>query len=507
MIFNSYDYALFLPVVLFLYWRLKHGQQNLLLLVASYVFYGAWDYRFLGLMATSTATDFVVGRLLGSTTDERKRKRIFFISLAVNLGILGFFKYFNFFVDSGASLLTSLGVDAHPPVLRILLPIGISFYTFHGISYTFDVFRREIEPAQSLLDFALFVSYFPQLVAGPIGRASVQLPQFQNERRSPSLERVRSGLFLILLGLFKKVVIADAVAPFVNTAFNGAKHAPSATILLGVYGFALQIYGDFSGYSDIARGSSRLFGIELLRNFDQPYLSRNITEFWRTWHISLSTWLRDYLYVPLGGNRRGRFATYRNLMITMLLGGLWHGAKWTFVIWGGLHGAYLGIHRMMARRARQPVPVAGGDPAALGSEAAVRVQAGTAPGDIEEVRAPHTGEPPPFSLRRDFWAALGTFHIVCFAWIFFRAETFHQAFDVIAGILSFRRGTPGPDMLTVLGFAAVASFLIDYYQRNRSEAAIINWSPAARGLLYGIFAVAIILFSGGSPVPFIYFQF
>jgi alginate O-acetyltransferase complex protein AlgI len=490
LIFNSYEYALFLPVVLLLYWRLPHRAQNAMLLVASYIFYGAWNYRFLGLMALSTGTDYTVGRLLGATDDPRRRKRIFLISLAVNLGVLGFFKYFNFFVDSGAAFIRGLGLQAHPPTLRILLPIGISFYTFHGISYTFDVFRREIEPARNLLDFALFVSFFPQLVAGPIGRAQVQLPQFQRPRPAPSAERFRSGIFLILLGLFKKIVIADSVAPFVNAAFGGARTAGAAPLLIGVYAFALQIYGDFSGYSDIARGSSRLFGIELLRNFDQPYLSRNITAFWRTWHISLSTWLRDYLYVPLGGNRGSKFATYRNLMLTMLFGGLWHGTKWTFVMWGGLHGAYLCVHRLMGTRSRASAPPA------------------TVVDDGEDVRAPHTAPPPTFSARRDLLPALATFHIVCFAWIFFRADSFRQAFDVLTGIVTLRGGSPGLDAVARVGLAAVAILLIDLYQRNKgSETAPLAWSPIRRGALYFSFGFLIILFSGGTSVPFIYFQF
>lgn len=506
MIFNSYEYVLFLPVVLGLYWLLRHRRQNQLLLVASYLFYGAWDYRFLGLMAASTLTDFTVGRLLARTEEERRRKRIFLISLAVNLGILGFFKYFNFFVDSGADLLRSLGLQANPPTLSVLLPVGISFYTFHGISYTFDVYRREITPVRNLLDFALFVAYFPQLVAGPIGRAQVQLPQFEHPRRRPSWDRIRSGLFLIMLGLFKKIAIADALAPTVNAAFKGAEAASSSSLLLGVYAFALQIYGDFSGYSDIARGTSRLFGIELLRNFDQPYLSRNITEFWRTWHISLSTWLRDYLYVPLGGNRMGKLATYRNLMITMLLGGLWHGANWTFVIWGGLHGAYLSVHRAITRRARQAAPIGGpvGE-LPVGSQLDARVEAGS---DIEEVRAPHTEAPPPFNLRRDLLPAFATFNLVCFAWIFFRASSFDQAFDVVSGIFSFRKGAPGMDALVLVGLAGVVVFLIDLYQRNRRSETILLAAPAlVRGVLYGGLIASIIVFSGGSPVPFIYFQF
>jgi len=489
VVFNSLEYALFLPVVLGLYWLLPHRPQNALLLVASYVFYGAWDVRFLGLMMVSTVTDFTVGRLLARTDDDARRKRIFMISLIVNLGILGFFKYFNFFIDSAAGLLQGLGLQPNLPTLRVLLPIGISFYTFHGISYTFDVYRRHIDATDDLLTFACFVAYFPQLVAGPIGRAHIQLPQFEQSRKRPPAEDVRSALFLILLGLFKKVAIADGLAPFVSRAFGSASSAGAPTLLIGMYAFALQIYGDFSGYSDIARGSSRLFGIELIKNFDQPYLSRNITQFWRTWHISLSTWLRDYLYVPLGGNRRGELAVYRNLMITMLLGGLWHGARWTFVIWGGLHGIFLAAHRAFSKR--RPA-----------------VESERLPARPVEERGRVREGPPPFRAR-DILPALGTFHLVCLAWIFFRADSFHQAFNFIAGILTFRHhGKIDANAVWILAFAVVAILVIDLVQRNEgTDTPVITWRPVLRGVAYATLLVPIILFSGGATVPFIYFQF
>ena len=323
MVFNSLQYAVFLPVVFVVYWRLKRRGQNLFLLGASWLFYGLWDWRFLGLMWLTTAVDYTVGRYLAAHDDARQRKHAFAISLGLNLVVLGFFKYFNFFLGSAADLLDAVGLQANGPALRVLLPIGISFYTFHGISYTFDVYRRDIEPAHNVLDFAVFVAYFPQLVAGPIGRAHIQLPQFEHDRPPLRWEQARSGLALILLGLFKKIVIADALAPYVNDVFARPGDFSWITLVAGTWGFALQIYGDFAGYSDIARGSSRLLGIELPINFEQPYLSRNPTVFWRTWHISLSNWLRDYLYIPLGGNRGKRSATYRNLMLTMLIGGLY----------------------------------------------------------------------------------------------------------------------------------------------------------------------------------------
>jgi D-alanyl-lipoteichoic acid acyltransferase DltB (MBOAT superfamily) len=310
------------------------------------------------------------------------------------------------------------------------------------------------------------VAFFPQLVAGPIGRAQLQLPQFQRERVPPRTEQLRSAAFLILLGLFKKVAIADAVAPYVNDAFSGG--AGWVTLLVGVYAFALQIYGDFSGYSDIARGSSRLLGIELPLNFEQPYLSQNITEFWQRWHISLSNWLRDYLYIPLGGNRGSELRTYRNLMLTMLLGGLWHGAAWTFVVWGAIHGSLLVGHRWW--RSRHPV-----------------------------------GSP---SLAVRLAATVATFNVVCGAWIFFRSPTLTDALRYLKGLLTFKPGPVDVDGIVVLLVAGAISFGIDFTQRRaREHEVLLRWPAPLRGVAYGAFALAILIFSGSAPVPFIYFQF
>jgi D-alanyl-lipoteichoic acid acyltransferase DltB (MBOAT superfamily) len=475
MVFNSLQYLVFFPLVFVVYWQLKRRGQNLLLLLASWFFYAMWDWRFLGLMLLTTGVDFGVGRYLAMHEDERKRKIAFGLSLGLNLAVLGFFKYFDFFVGSAADLLNDIGLNVNEPTLRILLPVGISFYTFHGISYTFDVFRRDIEPADDLLDFAVFVAFFPQLVAGPIGRAHIQLPQFEHDRPRLRWEQARSGLCLILLGLFKKVAIADALAPFVDRTFTDAGTSSWINLLFGAYAFALQIYGDFAGYSDVARGSSRLLGIELPLNFEQPYLSRNMTVFWRTWHISLSNWLRDYLYIPLGGNRGDRRATYRNLMITMLLGGLWHGASWTFVVWGGLHGIYLCAHRAFTERP-------GGAGAAHN-------------------RVAHFG-------WSDVLPAIGTFHLVVFAWIFFRAADFSQAFEVISGILTLQGGLTDGGAVFLVGLLALVTFAIDLAQRNRdTHTPMLSLTPVLQGALYGIFVLAIVLFSGGETVPFIYFQF
>ena len=471
MTFNSLQYAAFLPLVVIVYWMLGRRAQNVLLLAASYVFYGAFDWRFLGLLVLSTLTDFVVGRVLEVTEDDRRRKQVFLVSLGVNLGILGFFKYFDFFVTDGARLLNQLGLDVSPPVLRILLPVGISFYTFHGISYAFDVYRRQIPPTRSLLDFAVFVAFFPQLVAGPIGRAHLQLPQFGRERTFPEWPEVRRATALILLGLFKKVAIADVLAPSVNDAFASPETTSALGLLVGVWAFAFQIYGDFSGYSDIARGSATLLGISLPENFNQPYLSRTITEFWRRWHISLSTWLRDYLYVPLGGNRGGSLLTYRNLLLTMLIGGLWHGAAWTFVVWGGLHGLYLAGERRFSGGA---------------------------------------GEDPwrPWSLRRDLVRTVVTFQLVSLAWVFFRAESLRGALGYLGRIATLQGGTTDRGAVALLVLAAGAVLLIDAAQhRTRDHVPMLRWNPALRGAAYGLMLVPIVVFSGGSPVPFIYFNF
>jgi alginate O-acetyltransferase complex protein AlgI len=514
MIFNSIQYALFLPIVLGVYWLLDRRKQNALLLAASYYFYAVWDIRFLFLMWVSTLTDFTIGRLLDSTQDERRRKRIFFVSLLVNLGILGFFKYFNFFVDSAVDLLNAFGLEPNRPSLNILLPVGISFYTFHGISYTFDVYRREIEASKDLLDFACFVAYFPQLVAGPIGRAQIQLPQFANPRRRPRLEDFRSGIFLILLGLFKKVAIADALAPFVNTAFAKPGANGGAFLVVGAFAFVLQVYGDFSGYSDMARGSSRLFGIELLRNFEQPFLSRSITELWRRWHISLATWLRDYLYLPLGGNRVSSLRFAFNTMVVMLIAGLWHGAAWTFVAWGGINGVFLIVERWFSDRKRRT-----GKVAEKRSTSPIGGELGTLPVDLSHessvdaaaVKLAHRKEaplPPPFVWRKDLLPTLYTILAFTFGAIFFRAASFTDAWNYLKGILAWRPGSLDGNAVAVLLVAAIFSFGLDILQRNtRDETFAIHWPAPARALMYGTFVLAIMIFSGGTPIPFIYFQF
>ncbi len=467
MLFNSIDFALFFAIVLVLYWRLPPRFRNHILLIGSIYFYGKWNWRFLGLLGISTVVDYSVGRFLSLTDDERARKRLLLLSMATNLGILGIFKYANFFVDSFAELVGGLGLDPNEPFLQVVLPVGISFYTFQTMSYTIDVYRRRLDAVDDLLVFATFVAYFPQLVAGPIERAKVLLPQLQTTTRSIDRDRITSGVGLMLLGLFKKVVLADGVADIADAAFADPSTQSSISVFIGILAFAIQIYGDFSGYTDIARGVSRLLGIELTINFSQPYLSRNITEFWRRWHISLSNWLRDYLYIPLGGNRKGPFRTYVNLMATMVLGGLWHGASWNFVVWGTLHGLFLVVHR--------------------------RVRGGSVSDD-------------PLAWR-DLPSVAATFGAVCFAWVFFRAPDFTTSRAVLRQLFFERGEWSMPDTLFVLG-AFVVMLAIDGLARSRVLAPrLLTERPALAGALVSLTVVGVALFSGGAPRPFVYFQF
>ena len=469
MTFNSVEFALFLPLVVALYWQLGLRGQNRFLLVASYVFYGWWDWRFLGLILASTVIDYTINLLMEARDDDdRARKRLMLTSIVANLGILGTFKYFDFFADSLSSSLDDLGISWAAPSLGILLPVGISFYTFQTMSYTLDVYRRRMRAERNFVDVAVYVAYFPQLVAGPIERATNLMPQVTTARRRPDGEQIRSGLLLILMGLAKKVAVADALAPFVNDAFSDPSSRSGLVMLFAVYGFAFQIYADFSGYSDIARGTSRLLGIELVENFAQPYLSRNITVFWRSWHISLSDWLRDYLYISLGGNRKGQWKTYRNLMLTMLLGGLWHGASWNFVIWGGLQGLFLATHRRFRMRS-----------------------------DVTRDTMPTWGDVP---------AIIATFHLTCFAWIFFRAASFSEAVDVISRIASLSTGFD-PAMLLVAVMAVAMTALDLVQRRGHDHTAILRYQPLVRGALYASMFLLVLGFSGTRPVQFIYFQF
>ena len=474
MTFASFEFVFFVAVFLCVYHALPHRGQNVFLLAASYLFYGWWDWRFCSLLALSTLVDFFVARQIAQTEDDKRRKRLVTISVVTNLGILCFFKYANFFVDSFVRLTDQLGLNVPRYALGIVLPVGISFYTFQTMSYTIEVYRRRQTPSNNLLSFAIFVSYFPQLVAGPIERAKRLLPQIDAPRTVTSA-RIADGLQLILLGYVKKVAIADAVAPYVDRAFSNPSAMSSLNLVLGAYLFTLQVYGDFSGYTDIARGTSRLLGIELTRNFRQPYLSASITEFWRRWHVTLSDWLRDYLYIPLGGNRKGPVRTYVHLFMTMLLGGLWHGAGWNYVIWGGMHGVYLAIHRLMLR----------GRQVGLGK--------------------------PPTTSRESVIVAFKifvTFTLHTLSLVVFRSGSLSVCRDYLAGIAS-NLSWPAADFVLVTFFYGVALLLMDLRcWENDDESPIrSDLSPWLRGLIYALLFLLLSFVGERQAQYFIYFQF
>lgn len=342
MLFNTFTFFVFFVIVFFVYWFLlkkNRVYQNILLLIASYIFYGWWDWRFLSLIVISTIVDFAIGKLIFSTTDKKRRKALLMLSLLVNLGFLGFFKYYNFFIENWIQAWETLGVSTNLSSLNIILPVGISFYTFQTLSYTIDIYRKKIKPTNSVLSFATFVAFFPQLVAGPIERAQHLLPQFLSERKF-SYKHAMSGVHIFIWGLFKKVVIADTCATYVDVIFQNYESMSTLTLMLGAVYFAFQIYGDFSGYSDMAIGLARMLGFDLMQNFRYPYFARDIAEFWRRWHISLTTWFRDYLYIPLGGSRTTKMLQIRNVFIIFIVSGFWHGANWTFIAWGFLNALY-----------------------------------------------------------------------------------------------------------------------------------------------------------------------
>ena len=439
MLFNSISFLIFLPVVFILYWGLFKRSlklQNIFLLIASYLFYGWWDYRFLALIAASTLVDFSIGRFLQKTGTQIHQKMLLSLSLVFNLGLLGFFKYYNFFIESWMDSWANLGVELQVSSLNIILPVGISFYTFQTLSYTIDVYRRKIEPTSDIINFSVFVAFFPQLVAGPIERAKHLLPQFSKKRIFIE-ERGISGIHLILWGLFKKIVIADSCAIYVNAIFNDYENMNSASLLLGAVYFAFQIYGDFSGYSDIAIGTGRLFGFDLMRNFNFPYFSRNIAEFWRRCHISLSTWFRDYLYIPLGGSRGSKWQQVRNVFIIFLVSGFWHGANWTFVIWGGLHALFF-LPLLLGNQNRKH----------LNQVAENKIL-------------------PSF---RELLQMLFTFGLTSFAWIFFRADSLFDAVNFIKRIftdLSFELQYLSIERYNVEMLLIIGSFvLLEWFHRH-----------------------------------------
>ncbi|WP_026209866.1 MBOAT family O-acyltransferase [Cytophaga aurantiaca] len=486
MLFNSIHFAIFLPIVFILYWFLKGNLklQNILLLVSSYFFYACWDWRFMFLLIFSTLLDYFTGIKIYDAANQKEKKFWLFLSIAINLGFLGVFKYYNFFASSFADALSLLGFKADFVSLQVLLPVGISFYTFHGLSYVLDLYKNKITPERNLINYSVFVSFFPLLVAGPIERATHLLPQILKKREFDYSKAV-DGLRQILWGLFKKIVIADNCAEYANTIFNHSSDYSGSTLVLGALFFTFQIYCDFSGYSDIALGVARLFGIDLLRNFAFPYFSRDIAEFWRRWHISLSSWFKEYLYIPLGGSKGGTWMKIRNTFIIFLVSGFWHGANWTFIAWGTLNAIYF-LPLLLTNRNRHNLETV--------------AQGKFIPG------------------IKDFLLMLFTFSLTVFAWIFFRANTIEHAINYIQGIFSLsifsfpyiiEEGT-GHQIFPYSLIALLIIFNMLEWQGRESQYAIarlgMGWKRPLRYAFYYTIIVAIFWFHGKEQ-QFIYFQF
>ena len=470
MLFNSWIFLAFFAATFaaYLVTSRKLVLQNLVLLIASYVFYGWWNWKFLGLIVLSTAIDYVAGLKIATEQDDTKRKRWVAVSCVSNLGILAAFKYFDFFLGSLGDALAMAGLEAAMPSLEWVLPVGISFYTFQSMSYSIDVYRGETEASRNPLDFAVYVAFFPQLVAGPIERSSRFLPQVR-QKRTITTAGLEAGLFLVLWGLFKKVVVADNAAVIANAVFDDAASHQGMELWLGALAFTIQIYGDFSGYSDIARGLAKSMGFELMVNFKLPYFATSPSDFWRRWHVSLSSWLRDYLYIPLGGNRGGSVGTYRNLFLTMLLGGLWHGAAWHFVLWGAYHGTLLILYRL----------------------------AGSVRGHLLP--------------RKKLWADLlrmsVMFPLTVGGWVLFRVQTMADLSAFLDGAFTSTEAEVG---LTAVVLAALWTpvLLMQLAQSISDDLLVALRLPVLlRGVLYGLFIASCVAFATGESIEFIYFQF
>lgn len=481
MLFNSIDFAIFFPIVFLLVWIFSNrlNLRNITILVSSYVFYGWWDWRFLFLIIISSIVDYFVGLALYKTLNGKKRKTLLSLSLFVNLGFLIYFKYANFFIETFVDSFRLFGHQLEVSTLNIILPVGISFYTFQTLSYTIDIYRKQLKPTNDALSFFSFVAFFPQLVAGPIERASHLLPQFFKTYRF-SYEQVKSGLLLMAFGLFKKMIIADRAAIIVNQVYNNPLEHSGHEVILATVLFAFQIYCDFSGYSDIAIGAARTMGFDLMKNFDSPYFSKSITEFWRRWHISLSTWFRDYVYIPLGGNKKGQYRTYLNLFIVFVVSGLWHGAAMTFVIWGAIHGVFIVIEKA-----------------------------------IVSIRTRMYGKRETNGLN----SLLGvpfTFFIVCLAWIFFRANSLNDAVTIVqnsvkssgANIFELALGKPELILLSVMILLLITVEGID--KKIRIYPLFNRLYLPVRWTCYLLVVFCILVFGvyGDDVVQeFIYFQF
>ena len=477
MFFNSIAFAIFLPIVFFLYWFVFNktkSTQNALLIIASYYFYSCWDWRFLFLLVFSTFLDYYTGIQIEKGKSERSRKFWFWLSIIVNLGFLGIFKYYNFFASSFSDLLNSAGIKASPILLNVILPVGISFYTFHGLSYVIDIYYKRIKAEYNFVDYSLFVSYFPLLVAGPIERATHLLPQVKVKREF-NFETAKEGVYQIIWGLVKKVVIADTCATYANAIFDHYTSMNSFSLIMGAIYFAFQIYGDFSGYSDIALGVSKLFGLDLLRNFNYPYFSRDIAEFWRRWHISLSSWFRDYLYIPLGGSKGGLWMKIRNTFIIFVVSGFWHGANWTYVVWGFINAVYF-LPLLLSNSNRN---------------------------NMDAIVLKWN-----FDSAKVIMSILYTFLLTCIAWIFFRASTITDAFSYLKRIITDRHfGSQyleneryNYELLLLIGIFV----LVEWNNRNKVEPL-----SGKKSLLKLSLAIAAILAFGtySDYKEFIYFQF
>lgn len=478
MLFNSVGFAIFFVFVFFLYWFVFNKSlkwQNIFLAVCSYFFYGCWDWRFMFLLGFSTFLDYFSGLKIFESGTASKKKFWLILSVGLNLGFLGFFKYYNFFIESFAELLSSVGFTPHMATLNIILPVGISFYTFHGLSYVFDIYFGKIKPTRNWIDYSLFVSFFPLLVAGPIERATHLLPQVEKPRTFNYTKAV-DGLRQVLWGLFKKVVVADNCAELANTIFTNHQQYSGSTLALGAMLFAIQIYGDFSGYSDIALGTARLLGFELLQNFRFPYFSRDIAEFWRRWHISLSSWFRDYLYFPLGGSREGMAKTIRNTFIIFLVSGFWHGANWTFLAWGGLNALFIMPSIIFKTNRRNLDTVAQGR------------------------KLPSI---------RECGQLIFTFCLASFAWIFFRAESISDAFIYIKEMFSVSLFQT-PEVMSGKVIAIVIIFMIIEWLGRENKYALekltLKWKRPLSWAFYYLIILAILCFTG-TEQQFIYFQF
>jgi len=482
MLFNSIGFALFLPIVFILYWFATRGNlklQNILLLVSSYYFYSCWDYRFLFLLIFSTLLDYFTGIKINETEKYKKRTFWLWLSICVNLGFLGVFKYYNFFAESFAEGLLNFGIKADFVTIQVVLPVGISFYTFHGLSYVIDIYKNRINPEKNFINYSVFVSFFPLLVAGPIERATHLLPQIIKKRKFDYSKAV-DGLRQILWGFLKKIVIADNCAEYANTIFNNSADYSGSTLVLGALFFAFQIYCDFSGYSDIAIGTAKLFGIDLLRNFAFPYFSRDIAEFWRRWHISLSSWFRDYLYIPLGGSRVGVWLKIRNTFIIFLLSGFWHGANWTFIIWGLLNAVYI-MPSIIFNTNRNNLDM-------------------VAKGKL-------------FPTLMEILSIALTFGLTVFAWIFFRANNVKHAIGYISKIFSNTLFTipnfPGIEKSPPIIILTFLFLIVEWIGREQQFAIStlgLKWPRIVRWALYNIVILTIIYFAG-TKQQFIYFQF